>query len=268
MEEQELVRVNLQLPASALESLSRLAEQMRMLAAAVNGLRTSSSGAPEETAESGFFDPERFQALQQRAEVAAGKAPQEKTVEATAVRAEVPEYIQDPEGAGWEPAERPGLPEQEDAFAGEPGGQEERAAQGTGDAAEEAPEVIPTACPGMSRDQTEIPTNRPETDGDTPEIPAVRMEPDSRIPEAEKIWTQSEETDLPLPASQADIPEGAETLVGAGTVVTAQVEPPISRWASMTEELVTAGPAPMTAEAVSLAFQRDGRRYDNGFPLY
>ena len=26
--------------------------------------------------------------------------------------------------------------------------------------------------------------------------------------------------------------------------------------------------APLTAEAVSLAFQRDGRRYDNGFPLY
>ena len=26
--------------------------------------------------------------------------------------------------------------------------------------------------------------------------------------------------------------------------------------------------APLTAEAVSQAFQRDGRRYDNGFPLY
>lgn len=267
MEEQELVRVNLQLPASALESLSRLAEQLRMLTAAVNGLRTP-SGAPEETAESGFFDSERFQALQQGTEVAAGKARQEKTAEATAVRAEMPEYVREPESAGWEPAGRPSLPEQADASSGEPGGQEDRAAQGTGDAAEEAPEEIPTARPEMSGDQTEIPTNRSETDGDTPEIPAVRMEPDSRIPEAERIWTRSEETDLPLPASQADIPEGAETLVGAGTVVTAQVEPPASRWVSMTEELVTAGPAPMTAEAVSLAFQRDGRRYDNGFPLY
>ena len=34
------------------------------------------------------------------------------------------------------------------------------------------------------------------------------------------------------------------------------------------EELVAAGPAPLTAESVSLAFRRDGRRYDCGFPLY
>ena len=40
------------------------------------------------------------------------------------------------------------------------------------------------------------------------------------------------------------------------------------RWTGVTEELVSAGPAPLTAEAVSQAFQRDGRRYDNGFPLY
>ena len=34
------------------------------------------------------------------------------------------------------------------------------------------------------------------------------------------------------------------------------------------EELTSAGPAPLTAESVALAFQRDDRRYDNGFPLY
>lgn len=34
------------------------------------------------------------------------------------------------------------------------------------------------------------------------------------------------------------------------------------------EQLLSAGPAPLTAEAVSLAFRRDDRRYDNGFPLY
>ncbi len=37
---------------------------------------------------------------------------------------------------------------------------------------------------------------------------------------------------------------------------------------AMVEELVTAGPAPLTAQAVSMAFQRDDRRYDAGFPLY
>ena len=41
-----------------------------------------------------------------------------------------------------------------------------------------------------------------------------------------------------------------------------------SRWTGVAEELVAAGPAPLTAESVSLAFRRDGRRYDCGFPLY
>ena len=43
---------------------------------------------------------------------------------------------------------------------------------------------------------------------------------------------------------------------------------PLSGRAVMAEELVVPGAAPLTAEAVSLAFRRDGRRYDNGFPLY
>ena len=37
---------------------------------------------------------------------------------------------------------------------------------------------------------------------------------------------------------------------------------------SSVERLITVTPAPLTAEAVSLAFRRDDRRYDNGFPLY
>lgn len=37
---------------------------------------------------------------------------------------------------------------------------------------------------------------------------------------------------------------------------------------SVVERLVAEGPAPLTAEAVSLAFCRDDRRYDTGFPLY
>ena len=39
MEERELVRIDLQLPASALDSLSRLAEQLRLLTAAAGDLR-------------------------------------------------------------------------------------------------------------------------------------------------------------------------------------------------------------------------------------
>ena len=61
MDERELIQVNLQLPSDALDKLSALVEQFRRLTAAVNGLKTS-AGMTEETAESGFFEPERFQA--------------------------------------------------------------------------------------------------------------------------------------------------------------------------------------------------------------
>ena len=46
------------------------------------------------------------------------------------------------------------------------------------------------------------------------------------------------------------------------------MELPSADRSGLEEELITAGPAPLTAEAVSLAFRRDDRRYDNGFPLY
>ena len=47
MDEQEPVRINLQLPASALDSLSRLAEQLRLLTAAIGG----HSGSPPQQAQ-------------------------------------------------------------------------------------------------------------------------------------------------------------------------------------------------------------------------
>lgn len=66
-----------------------------------------------------------------------------------------------------------------------------------------------------------------------------------------------EETERRIPApSTAGFPvENAVELLSAGR-------------SGQEEELITASPAPLTAEAVSLAFRRDDRRYDNGFPLY
>lgn len=100
------------------------------------------------------------------------------------------------------------------------------------------------------------------------DAPAVRMEPESSIPEAEAVWTAMEPQG-PGPAavhaeaqSVVESPEKAGFSMGAGP---ADIQ---SRWGGITEELAAAGPAPLTAEAVSQAFQRDGRRYDNGFPLY
>jgi len=55
----------------------------------------------------------------------------------------------------------------------------------------------------------------------------------------------------------------------AGYPVSASSEIPFTQYGnSGMERLITSSPAPLTAEAVSLAFRRDDRRYDNGFPLY
>lgn len=250
MDEQELIQVNLRLPASALDGLSLLAEQLRKLAAAVNGLRQP-AGAPEEIVESGFFDPERFQVLRQKSENAVRRSP---GAEARSVRSEVTDHVQDPDRAGQELAEGRDLPEREEPLLREEG---------------ERPEIpVRTADSARELPAEDIPAVHVEVESTSLDAPVVRAEPESRIPEADEVRVQAGEAETPLPPAQTDVSTGAETPVGAGLVVTAQPEPPVSRWTGVTEELVTEGPAPLTAEAVSLAFQRDGRRYDNGFPLY
>lgn len=251
MDEQELIQVNLQLPASALDGLSRLTEQLRKLTAVISGLSTS-NGVSEETVESGFFDPARFQALREQS----GKArfPQTESPEARAVRSDISADPQDPKSAGWEPESGTDTPNREIPDL----------PQGTDD----PKPVVHRSDHAREEANEDIPVVRPEMEEQVPEAREVRMEPDSQIPEAEEAWAQAGNAELPLPAARAEISEGAEAPLGAGVVVTAQPEPPGSRWTGLTEELVTAGPAPLTAEAVSLAFQRDGRRYDNGFPLY
>ena len=104
----------------------------------------------------------------------------------------------------------------------------------------------------------DIPTVRPEVGQDTTELPAAREEMDAEGADV-PVWNTT---------GPEDGQYGIESPLGAGVVVTAEPDMPQSRWTSITEELVTPGPAPLTAESVSLAFQRDGRRYDNGFPLY
>lgn len=118
------------------------------------------------------------------------------------------------------------------------------------------------------KSEKDIPAVRPELEEQPPDAPVVQIEPEHPILETESALTAAEEGELPLPVAQAADLTGVEIPLGAGLVITAQPEPPASRWTNVSEELVTPGPAPLTAEAVSLAFQRDGRRYDNGFPLY
>ena len=246
MDGQDLIQVNFQLPASVLDSLTMLAEQLRKLAAAANGPGRP-AGMAEEIAESGAFDQERFQALMEKSKAADGQS-------SRAVRSDTMEPVREPESAGGMLPEGPQEPDRTDVPASSDPERPEAAGQEPDGTAEEPAEDIPSV--------------RPEMEERTPDAPVVQMEPESLIPEAEKVWAGTGEGDLPLPAVQAEDLTGVETPLGAGMVVTAQPEPPASRWSNVTEELVTPGPAPLTAEAVSLAFQRDGRRYDNGFPLY
>lgn len=251
MDGQELIQVNFQLPASVLDSLTRLAEQLQKLAAAAGGPGRP-AGMAEETVESGAFDQERFQALMEKSKAAGGGRPLQ--AEARAVRSDVREPVPEPESAGRMLPEGPQEPDRTNIPATSDPERPEAAGQAPDGAGEEPAENIPSV--------------RPEMGPQTPDAPVVQMEPESLIPEAEKVWTGTGEGDLPLPAVQAEELAGIETPLGTGMVVTAQPEPPAGRWSNVTEELVTPGPAPLTAEAVSLAFQRDGRRYDNGFPLY
>ena len=248
MDGQELIQVSFQLPASVLDSLTRLAEQLQKLAAAV-GSPGQPAGMAEETVESGAFDQERFLALTQKSKTADGQP-----LQAQATHSDIGEPVPEPESAGRMLPEGPQEPDRTDISARFDTEMPETAGQEPDGTAEESAVDIPSA--------------RPEMGAQTPDAPVVQMEPESLIPEAEKVWTETGEGDLPLPAVQTEELTGIETPLGAGMVVTAQPEPPAGRWSNVTEELVTPGPAPLTAEAVSLAFQRDGRRYDNGFPLY
>lgn len=73
----------------------------------------------------------------------------------------------------------------------------------------------------------------------------------------------------PVPAPAApEVRREFEEAQGAGFAVEAEPTEAYGGVFAAMEELVSAGPAPLTAESVSLAFQRDDRRYDNGFPLY
>lgn len=267
MDERELVRIDLQLPASALDSLSRLAEQLRLLTDAVNSRSERSAQPAQERAENTFFDATRFQSLQPDTQSALPGRQSEITVldmeSAVPVRSQVVEKVSAPESAGREAAEYREGPAQ----AGPPGN------GGIPEAEAAAPDMqngyaAQTARKDSFEDPGDIPTARPEMNQDAPRLPEARLEPERQMPEAdaEKVHMSTWDA-MPSPV-RGDVQPGAASPLGAGMVVTAEPDVPQSRWTGITEELVTPGPAPLTAESVSLAFQRDGRRYDNGFPLY
>lgn len=285
MEEQDRLQLNIQLPAGALEGFTRLAEQLRLLAEALGGggqMPASTREIPLERGENTAFDLGRFREM--------GRGPQEPE----AVRAEG----RDIAGAGAvEGAVRRAVEEPDGAWA-DPGGEADEPAQAEAsvwdlprreDGAEPPVQAPPPEEPEERAVRQEIQTREPEAvslraevearppeavsagqepDSPVPDAPAVRMEPESQIPAAEAVWAEPDGPGPEVQAAQEEVRRALETPPGAVAELTSAPEALRSRWTGVAEELVAAGPAPLTAESVSLAFRRDGRRYDSGFPLY
>lgn len=266
MGEKELIQVSFQLPADALEGLAHLVRQLRRLAAESSG---GPAPATVERGASGRFDEKRYEAL-----LADRTAPPERIrpemdggADAPAAFRAVQARISDPVRAGRAP-DRPSQTEEG------PLPPPVRAASGSETAQQPPAHTAPEAA---ARPQAvrETETERPE---DIPvlrlpplsqveDAPQVDMEPESLIPEAEAVWARaSADTAAALPGEPAS-PPPSPPQSAAGRLPDGPAAVP-SRWSGVSEELIAAGPAPLTAEAVSLAFRRDGRRYDNGFPLY
>ena len=282
MDAQELIQVNLQLPASALDSLSRLTEQLRLLTAEA----ARQGGLPAERAlergENRSFDPGQFQALRQEAGMAEVRQPltAERAVESSPEMAAA--VVQTREDALAADAVRPEM--QRDVYA--PEGAERTVRQNMEDPAQagsssdgetaEAETVVPDMQEGPSaeairqeaeRAMEEIPVVQTAV-GEISDPESAQPEAESRVPEAETAWEQAAMEGFAPSAVRADVRRDVPDPSGAGLPVSTGPEAPRSRWSGETETRTGAGDPPATAESLSLAFQRDERRYDNGFPLY
>lgn len=282
MEDRELIQVNVQLPVEALHQFTMLIEQLRRLSEAAGGGPEHAASPAREQAESAVFDPERFQLLSREPKTPESARPPQSAAqeEAPAVRRAVQREVPPPESAGAPvsaAAPEPGAMYPDTAEAGHAGAEAVRLEPSAREA-EEPPDPperedrpadsTQAAAPQYAARELEAKGVRAVADTPVPDAPAVRLDPASQIPAAETVWEEAQERELEAPALRAEPGPAAETPLGAGIVVSAGADGPPGRQAVMAEELVVPGAAPLTAEAVSLAFRRDGRRYDNGFPLY
>lgn len=287
MEEQERLQLNIQLPAGALEGFTRLAEQLRLLAEALGGggqrpasLQTART-VPLERGENTAFDLERFREMGQGPrEPEAVRTDGRDIAGAEAARSEVRRSVEEPDGA-WEDGGEAEVSAPAESAASDPPEGEKEEVPPVQELPSEVPEeklrpeeaggreldAVPLRAEVEARPAEAVSAGR-EPDTPVPDAPAVRMEPDSQIPAAEAVWAGPDGPGPEVRAAQEEVRRALETPPGAVAELTAEPEALKSRWTGVAEELVAAGPAPLTAESVSLAFRRDGRRYDCGFPLY
>lgn len=269
MEERELIQVSLKLPASALDSLSRLAEQLHWLAAAASAGRERDAVRTGEQGVNGSFDFEKFSGLMVERDLpappaadgavqeisGAGAVRQEiaaNDVQAPPVRQAVEMPVEDPAPAG---ASGPEFREMEDAGP-------------SWEDVTEWDEDVPEAWTGGDAAVEDAARVQADPAASVEAVRPAESEVVRDAPDVETAGTgevDSEETVFPaLPGVEAAVqaPAAARREVGMGP------DMPVSRWDSGGFYQTVRTAAPVTAESISRAFQRDGRRYDGGFPLY
>ena len=131
----------------------------------------------------------------------------------------------------------------------------------------------PEAVRAPEREQAEAPGPLPEDQSSPPEPPGVQAGDMDPIPDAPTARPEAEQSLEDLPSAEVTVryeaapPPGA---VQASVTPVAEQVPDSFRRTGRDEaySALAPRPAPLTAEAVNLAFRRDDRRYDNGFPLY
>ena len=294
------IQLNIQLPLEELGRFSHLLEQLQQLMTADNSRST-----PQEAEKSPAFDPQRFQQLMQAElsgnnEVSAVPSsvpidkqttPMSSLPEASSIQAEL---LLSQQNAAAAQAELSSMGEIPAVQAKLSAVQEAPAVQAELSSLQEAPAVqaelsFLADAPGAESEVSFL-ASPPAAQADlsaVPEISADQIQsameegdiptaqPDEMLPSSEEAPSDqphaSEEGDSPPPEEMPAVLEFLELSAPRSAGYYPQVQLPEASggiWGGIQEELTFSGPAPLTAEAVSLAFQRDDRRYDNGFPLY
>jgi hypothetical protein len=253
MEEEKVIQLSLSLPVSELGRLAALVSQVSDLLSGESGsgLQSSAATTTTETAESrsDSFDPARFQALwQSEAEVRRGEAALSDT--SVAARGEVlsPETAAEAVQAAGEVSDVPEVTR----------GGVELAAVAEAAVAQAAIESAEVQVRDAAEVQTEAETYASQAQAELSASEAA-LERDATVwQEAAEVLHREGAVSQSVPSpvrAQAEISE-----TSGGSAASGQ-----SRNTAGQERGASSGPS---AEEVSLAFRRDDRRYDNGFPLY
>lgn len=273
MEEREPLRLTFELPAQALDQAARLLEAVRLLLEAGQA-RGIPARQPLEQGESAGFDEDRFRALSGERGEDVSSAPLSPAAETSAAAAAAAPSPIEPPGetapAASAPSDRmaevPAVPTAGEVVSMEPG--EAESVRYDLESLED-PEVVQTP----EREQAEPPGPLPGDQSSPPEPPGVQTGDMVPIPDAPTARPEAGQSLEDLPAAEVTVQYEAAPPPGAvQTSVTPVAEQvPDSFRRTGRDEAYSAlapRPAPLTAEAVNLAFRRDDRRYDNGFPFY